>query len=74
MTSNNKKSINMSSISKVLLIAMLDALTISTSFFLGLWFRYDFSFTAMREDHLQGYLSATRNRIKEVYDRTHPRA
>lgn len=23
---------------------------------------------------LQGYLSATRNRIKEVYDRTHPRA
>ena len=28
------------------------------SFFLGLWFRYDFSFQEIRAEHLQGFLSA----------------
>ena len=58
MTSKNKKSINLSSVSKILLIMLLDIVTISGSFFLGLWFRYDFSFHEMRQVHLQGYASA----------------
>ena len=58
MISKNKKNVNIAAFSKVLLIALLDVLTVSASFFLGLWFRYDFSFHAMREVHLQGYLSA----------------
>ena len=58
MTSKNKKSINLSSVSKILLIIFMDVLTISGSYFLGLWFRYDFSFNEMRQVHLQGYASA----------------
>jgi len=57
MTSKKNK-LNISAASKVFLIMLMDALTISISYFLGLWFRYDFSFYEMREVHLQGYLSA----------------
>ena len=49
---------NMPAIMKVLLIMTMDVLSISASYFLGLWFRYDFSFHEMRMDHLQGFLSA----------------
>ena len=37
---------------------LLDVLATSASFFLGLWFRYDFSFAEMREVHFEGFLSA----------------
>ena len=50
--------LNFSTISKVTLIMLLDVLATTVSFFLGLWFRYDFSFAEIREVHLQGYLSA----------------
>lgn len=40
------------------LIMILDVLAIMISFFLGLWFRADFSFENIREVHMAGYLSA----------------
>ena len=43
---------------KVLLIMAGDVVGTMLSFFLGLWFRYDFSFQEIRAEHLQGYLSA----------------
>ena len=43
---------------KAALIMLLDLLATCASFFLGLWFRYDFSFQAMRETHLEGFLDA----------------
>ncbi len=51
-------SVTRSSINKVLLIMLLDTLSTAGSFFLGLWFRYDFSIQDMRVDHINGYLSA----------------
>ncbi|MGM9660417.1 MAG: polysaccharide biosynthesis protein [Faecousia sp.] len=50
--------LNLTVLSKVLLIMFLDVLATSVSFFLGLWFRYDFSFQEMRAEHLEGFLSA----------------
>ena len=50
--------LNMAALSKVVLILLLDVLATCGSFFLGLWFRYDFAFHDMREVHLQGFLSA----------------
>ena len=43
---------------KVLLIMAGDVVATMLSFFLGLWFRYDFSFQEIRTEHLQGFLSA----------------
>ena len=43
---------------KVLLIMAGDVVGTMLSFFLGLWFRYDFSFQEIRAEHLQGFLSA----------------
>ncbi|MBQ3194473.1 MAG: polysaccharide biosynthesis protein [Oscillospiraceae bacterium] len=43
---------------KVILIMLLDVLATSASFFLGLWFRYDFAFQEMRMAHIEGYISA----------------
>ena len=43
---------------KVLLIMAGDVVATMLSFFLGLWFRYDFSFQEIRAEHLQGFLSA----------------
>ena len=39
-------------------IMLLDVLATSASFFLGLWFRYDFSFHEMREVHWESFLEA----------------
>lgn len=43
---------------KVLMIMIMDVVSISASYFLGLWFRYDFSFQEIRTVHLEGFLSA----------------
>ena len=43
---------------KIVLIMLLDVLATAGSFFLGLWFRYDFAFNNIRAMHLEGYLSA----------------
>ena len=40
------------------MIMILDVLAIMISFFMGLWFRADFSFENIREVHMAGYLSA----------------
>ena len=50
--------LNFSVLSKVLLIMTMDVVATMASFFLGLWFRYDFSFQEIRAEHLQGFLSA----------------
>ena len=43
---------------KAALIMLMDILATSASFFLGLWFRYDFSFHEMREVHWESFLQA----------------
>ncbi len=54
-----KKSVaDLSSVSKVLLIMILDVIATSGSFFFGVWFRYDFRFNDITPAHLQGYLMA----------------
>ena len=58
MTSKKNNHKNLSVLLKVPMIMLLDVLSISSAYFLGLWFRYDFSFQEMRMDHLEGYLSS----------------
>ncbi len=58
MFSTKLKRINLTVVSKVVLIMILDILATSVSFFLGLWFRYDFVFNNISPTHLQGFLSA----------------
>jgi len=58
MISRKNNTINLRAASRILLIMLLDVLSVSGSYFLGLWFRYDFSFQEMRMVHLDGYLSA----------------
>ena len=43
---------------KAFLIMLLDVVATMASFFLGMWFRYDFAFQEIRIDHINGYLSA----------------
>jgi len=43
---------------KAILIMILDVMATMGSYFLGLWFRYDFTFQDIRVDHINGYLSA----------------
>ena len=43
--------LNFSVLSKVLLIMTMDVVATMASFFLGLWFRYDFSFQEIRAEH-----------------------
>ncbi|MDY4599800.1 MAG: nucleoside-diphosphate sugar epimerase/dehydratase [Candidatus Faecousia sp.] len=50
--------LNRTVLSKILLIMALDVVSTMGSFFLGLWFRYDFSFQEIRAEHLAGFLSA----------------
>ena len=50
--------LNKTVLTKVLLIMSMDVIATLGSFFLGLWFRYDFSFLDIREVHLTGFLSA----------------
>lgn len=49
---------DLSSVSKVVLIVILDVLATAGSFFFGLWFRYEFVFGDISKAHLQGYLAA----------------
>ena len=49
---------NMAVFLKALLIMTADIVATTTAFFLGLWFRYDFSFHEMRIVHWEGFLSA----------------
>ena len=49
---------NLTVFMKVVVIMVLDVLATGTSYFLGLWFRYDFSFQAMREVHFESFLNA----------------
>ena len=43
---------------KAAVIMLADVLATGASYFLGLWFRYDFSFQEMREVHLESFLHA----------------
>ena len=52
------RAVQLSSLNKMLLIMLLDVLSTMGSFFLGLWFRYDFAFQDIRVDHINGYLAA----------------
>ena len=52
------RAVRLSSLNKMLLIMLLDVLSTMGSFFLGLWFRYDFAFQDIRVDHINGYLTA----------------
>ena len=58
MASKKTANQNFTNISKAAMIMLLDVLATVSSFFLGLWFRYDFSFAEMRAVHFQGFLSA----------------
>ena len=51
------KKLNFTVLSRVLLIIVMDILATAASFFMGLWFRYDFVFHEIASYHLDGYLS-----------------
>ena len=50
--------LNKTVLTKVLMIMALDVVATICAYFLGLWFRYDFSFQDIRAVHLTGFLSA----------------
>ena len=52
------KNLNLNTLSKVTLIVIMDVLSIMACFFVGLWFRYDFVYVDIANNHLQGYLDA----------------
>ena len=58
MDMNKPQFLSRAVLGKVLLIMAGDVVATLLSFFLGLWFRYDFSFQEIRTEHLQGFLSA----------------
>ena len=58
MDMNKLQFLSRAVLGKVLLIMAGDVVATMLSFFLGLWFRYDFSFQEIRTEHLQGFLSA----------------
>ena len=58
MVSKKTMKPNWNVVSKVALIMLMDVIATAVSFFLGLWFRYDFTFRAISPVHLQGYLSS----------------
>ena len=58
MSMKKHNNLNLTAVSKVFLIMLLDVLATMGAFFLGLWFRYDFAFQEIRIDHINGYLSA----------------
>ncbi len=58
MGSSKLSKLNMTALSKIVMIIVLDVLATSASFFFGLWFRYDFVFADIRQVHLEGFLSA----------------
>ncbi len=58
MFSKKPNNFNMNVFLKAVLIMLLDVAATAGSYFLGLWFRYDFSFQDMRVTHWEGFLSA----------------
>jgi len=50
--------LNLAVFLKAVLIMVADVVATVAAFFLGLWFRYDFSFHEMRVTHWEGFLSA----------------
>ena len=58
MDMNKPQFLSRAVLGKVLLIMAGDVVATMLSFFLGLWFRYDFSFQEIRAEHWQGFLSA----------------
>ena len=55
MNSFNRKNLNRSALSKVLLIVVMDILATMVSFFFGLWMRFDFVFADISPRFLEGY-------------------
>ncbi len=58
MVSKKPGKLNISVVSKIALIMLMDILSVVTAYFLGLWFRADFSFENIQSSHMAGYLSA----------------
>ena len=56
LRANNNKW-NISVLSKVVLVILLDVLATAVAFFLGLWFRFDFIFADIPQYFVDGYLS-----------------
>ena len=48
--------LNKTVLTKVLMIMALDVVATICAYFLGLWFRYDFSFQDIRGVHMAGFL------------------
>ena len=48
----------MTAVSKVFMIMIMDVLATVLSFFLGVWFRYDFDFNAIPPYHINGFTTA----------------
>ena len=57
MTHSKHNKFNMTVLSKIMLIVLLDVVATAGCFFFGLWARYDFTFEIMSREHLNGYLS-----------------
>ncbi len=57
MVSKKPSNFNISTISKVLLIMILDVISIMVCVFFGIWFRAEFSFENIQSAHMAGFLS-----------------
>nr|MBQ8244001.1 polysaccharide biosynthesis protein [Oscillospiraceae bacterium] len=57
MVSKKPNNLTVSTASKVALIMILDVIATLICFFLGLWFRADFSFENIRQTHMEGFLT-----------------
>ena len=57
MIRKRHSNLNITVLSKVLLVMILDIFATAMAFFLGLWFRYDFVFEEIAQYHIEGYLS-----------------
>ena len=57
MVSKKTGNMNLTQISRITVIMTLDIVATLACFFMGLWFRADFSFENIRETHLEGFLS-----------------
>ncbi len=57
MVSKKPNNMNISTVSKVALIMIMDVIATLTCFFLGLWFRADFVFENIRHTHMEGFLT-----------------
>ena len=58
MTSIKRSRIDTASLSKVFIIMLMDVMATIISFFLGLWFRYEFSFGDIQPHHIEGFSTA----------------